>query len=190
MNEEDLRVKRTRSALQKALVELVIEGDYGDVSVRAITKRAKVGYQTFYRHYQGKEDLLEAVFGDILDKFQTVLLPPTSPEVVEQNTINLYHFAHQQADLLKALLRSPMADQFMQPRILALTLAEARRTVGPSHLPDELMATHFATGTTSLIRWWLENDMPYPPDEMAEYVNEILIRPLFKSRSEEASQSG
>ena len=80
MNTEDLRVKRTRAALQKALVELVIERDYADVSVRAITKRAKVGYQTFYRHYQGKEDLLEAVFGDILEKFQGVLLPPTSPQ--------------------------------------------------------------------------------------------------------------
>ena len=185
MNAEDLRVKRTRAALHKALVELLIERDYGDVSVRAITKRAQVGYQTFYRHYQSQQDLLEAVFGEILEKFQEVLLPPTSPEVVEQNTINLYRFAHQQADLLRALLRSPMADQLMQPRIFAFALAEARRTLGASHLPDELVAYHFAMSTTSLIRWWLENDMPYPPDEMGEYVNEILIRPIFNRRAKD-----
>ena len=128
MNEEDLRVKKTRRALQKALVELVSTRDYADVSVRAITKRAKVGYQTFYRHYQGKEDLLEAVFGELIERFQGVLLPPTSPEVVEQNTHNLYHLAHQEADLFRALLRSPMAQQFMEPRIFALALAEVRRT--------------------------------------------------------------
>ena len=68
MNENDLRVQRTRSLLRQALIELVQEQGYEPISVRDITKRAQVGYKTFYRHYDGKEALLQALVGSIIDE--------------------------------------------------------------------------------------------------------------------------
>jgi AcrR family transcriptional regulator len=57
-NSEDLRVRRTRSLLQKAFIELTIEKGFTEVTVRDITERAMVNRSTFYHHYVDKYDLL------------------------------------------------------------------------------------------------------------------------------------
>jgi AcrR family transcriptional regulator len=57
-NSADLRVRRTRALLQKALIELTTEKGFSDVTVRDITERAMVNRSTFYHHYLDKYDLL------------------------------------------------------------------------------------------------------------------------------------
>jgi AcrR family transcriptional regulator len=184
----DARILRTQRALQKALIELIIEQGYEAVSVRAITERAQVGYKTFYRHYQDKETLLYTILGDILQAGQQYLLPPTSPLAAEQNTINAFRFAHQYADLIRVLLRSPVAETLIQP-LIAFGMAEGHRFFGGSDTPDELVAYHFVTGMMYLMRWWLEHDMRYTPEEMAEYVNRLLIRPIGRMQDQQASST-
>ena len=184
-SKSDVRIQRTQRALQKALIELIIEHGYEAVSVRAITQRAQIGYKTFYRHYQDKETLLYAILGDILQEGQHYLLPPTSPLAAEQNTINAFRFAHQYADLFRVLLRSPVAETLIQP-LIAFGMAEGHRFFGGSDTPDELVAYHFVTGMMYLMRWWLEHDMRYAPEEMAEYVNRLLIRPIGMMQDQQA----
>src|SRR5687768_14229800 len=57
-NPEDLRVRRTRKLLQKALLEAASEKGFAHVTVSDITERAMVNRATFYRHYEDKYDLL------------------------------------------------------------------------------------------------------------------------------------
>lgn len=177
MNEHDLRVQRTRHSLRQALVELAIQNGYESVTVRDITKRANVGHKTFYRHYQGKEALLYATLEEILQEGQAVLLPPTSPMAAEKNTINALRFAHQYAGLFRVLLQTPIAERLVQP-LIAFGMNEGHRFFGGSDIPSELVAHHFVMGMMYLIRWWLEQETPYSPEEMAEYVNRLLIRPI------------
>lgn len=54
----DRRVRRTRDALHRALIELMIERGYERVTVSDIIARADVGRSTFYAHYRDKDDLL------------------------------------------------------------------------------------------------------------------------------------
>jgi len=184
MNEADLRVQRTRRQLHHAFTKLVIERGYEAVTVLDIVEHAKVGHKTFYRHYADKEALLYAVLQEILAEGQTVLLPPTSPKAAEENTINALRFAHRYADLLYVLLRSPAAEQLMHPMV-AFGLAEGKRFFGGTDTPDELVAYHFVCSLMSLIRWWLAREMPYPPEQMAEYINRLVIRPIASLRRNE-----
>lgn len=178
MNEDDIRVRRTQRALQQALIDLIIEHTYESVTVRSIAERAGVGTKTFYRHYQDKEALLYAILGDMLMEGQTLFLPPTSPAAAEQNTINLFRYAERYADLFRVLLRSPVAETLIQP-LIDFGLAEGHRFFGGSGTPDELVAYHFVTSMLHLVRWWLEYGRPqYSPDQMAEYANRLLIRPI------------
>jgi AcrR family transcriptional regulator len=50
MDTHDRRVKRTQSALAKALIALTLEKGYDAVTIRDITERADIGYATFFRH--------------------------------------------------------------------------------------------------------------------------------------------
>lgn len=177
MNESDLRVQRTRRLLREAFVELVIERGYEAVAVTDIARQAQVGHKTFYRHYRDKEDLVHTLMADILMEAQTVLLPPESNESAEQNTIHAVRFTLQYADLIRALLRSPSAEKLTQP-IIAFGLSEGRRSFGGGATPEELVAYHFVTSFMALIRWWLEQGMAYSAEEMAEFINRLVIRPM------------
>jgi len=183
MNEEDVRVQRTQRALQQAFMDLISEQSYEAISVRAIAQRANVGYKTFYRHYQDKETLLYAILGGILQEGQTVLLPPTTPLAAEQNTLNAFRFADRYADLFRVLLRSPIAETLVQP-LIDFGVAESHRFFGGSDIPDVLVAHHFVSGMMSMMRWWLEHGGQYGPDEMAGYVNRLLIRPIGALRAD------
>jgi AcrR family transcriptional regulator len=177
MNEADARVIRTRRCLREAFIALVIARGYEAVTVLDIVEQGQVGHKTFYRHYPDKEALLNELLYEILAEAQPLLLPPTAPQAPLENTINALRFAQKYADLWRVLLRSPAAEALLQP-LIAFALAEGKRFFGGGSIPNELVAYHFATSLMALIRWWLEQEQPYPPEEMAEYINRLLIRPI------------
>lgn len=186
MNETDARVVRTREQLRSAFIKLVIEQGYDAITVLDIADQAKVGRKTFYRHYQDKEALLYATLEEIIIEGRPFLLPPESPKAAEENTLHALRFAHRYAELLRVLLRSPVAEQLLQP-LFVFGITEGHRFFGGSTTPDALVAYHFVSTMMALTRWWIEQGMPYPPEEMAEYINRLLIRPI--SQLERKGQS-
>jgi AcrR family transcriptional regulator len=54
----DRRTQRTRHQLGRALVGLVEEKRFDDITVQDVIDRADVGRSTFYTHFRDKEDLL------------------------------------------------------------------------------------------------------------------------------------
>ena len=61
----DRRVRRTRIALREALLELMTERGWEDISVQDLCDRADIGRSTFYMHFSGKEKLLVSGFDDL-----------------------------------------------------------------------------------------------------------------------------
>src|SRR5688572_21269164 len=61
----DRRVLRTRRTLRNALVELILERGWDEVSVQDVCERADVGRSTFYMHFADKEELLFSGFDDL-----------------------------------------------------------------------------------------------------------------------------
>ena len=55
---EDRRIQRTRAMLLSALLDLIVERGYEEVSVQDIVDRANVGRSTFYKHFLDKRELL------------------------------------------------------------------------------------------------------------------------------------
>ena len=53
----DARVRRTRDALGDALVALMQEKDFSDITLQEVLARAGVGRSTFYVHFKDKDDL-------------------------------------------------------------------------------------------------------------------------------------
>jgi len=66
---DDRRTMRTRSALKDALIQLILEKHYEEITVQNIIDRANVGRSTFYAHFHDKEDLLISDWEKFLDRF-------------------------------------------------------------------------------------------------------------------------
>src|SRR5689334_8173006 len=66
----DRRVQRSRALLQQALIDLIGERRYADITVQDIVDRANVGRTTFYLHFPSKDDLFLSCHEAILSEFQ------------------------------------------------------------------------------------------------------------------------
>ena len=41
-------------------------------------------------------------------------------------------------------------------------------------VPMEILTTHLAGSLQNLLSWWLDNDMPYPPEQMNEMFLQLV----------------
>ena len=91
----DPRVKRTRQLLQKALMELLTEESFHNVTVQDIAARAEVNRATFYAHFDDKFALLNY---SLREDFQARLDAklPADPALTMENlrivTLTVYEF--------------------------------------------------------------------------------------------------
>lgn len=69
-NSQDRRVKRTKTLLQKTLVELMLEKKVSQISVKELTQRADVNRSTFYLHYLDIYDMLEQMENEFVGRVQ------------------------------------------------------------------------------------------------------------------------
>jgi len=192
---EDRRVRRTRRALAEALIALTQERDFAVVTVRAIAARAEVGYATFFRHYADKEALLVEVLDVVIDEVIALLdhdraaataahdagTTPDDALVVDHEAAlgtRLFRYARDHAAICRVLLRGPGADLLLA-RIVArgTALALAGGRCGGGTVPPEIVAHHLVTATLALLGWWLEHDMPYPPERMGAIYRDLIAAP-------------
>ena len=185
MNPADRRVKRTRRLLGEALIALTLEKGYEAVTIQEITDRADIGYRTFFRHYEDKDDLLSDVLNTTLTELHQLMVFPPPEQLADfdnrqlpiENGRTIFKHVQNNCDLYRVLLASgPVA----MGTITDFACDRARAffsEVENSPIPLDIVANHVVKSTFSLIRWWLDNDMPYPPEEMGEYSAQLIILP-------------
>jgi len=63
----DRRIKRTRTAVFNAVLDLMVEKDTNKITVLELCKRADINKSTFYLHYKSMNDCLQNCFQAIMD---------------------------------------------------------------------------------------------------------------------------
>ena len=192
---EDRRVSRTRRLLRDAFFALILEKGYESVTVEEITNRADLGRTTFYLHYHDKEDLLMESIGELVDDLilQMTALPllvwdRESPQggAIPAPVLSLpFQHVARNADLYRIILRGEgtysatrrLREIIIQAsnEMIQVFIRRENLTMNP-RLPMDVFLNYLAGSWLGLIAWWLENNMPYPPDEMAGMFQIIFIR--------------
>jgi AcrR family transcriptional regulator len=182
----DRRSQRTRQALAVALAALMSEKRYDKISVQDIIDRANVGRSTFYAHYQDKEDLLISQLEHVLDIFDQHA--DHGAAGAQPMLASLEIFRHVEAhrrlydalgwgrgvELLFTKAQSGMARSF-EARLRALAPAEQ-----PA-VPLPIVADYLAGALLTLLKWWLDNDMPYPPERMEAIFQRLVLPGVWAS---------
>src|SRR5829696_3413646 len=104
----DPRVIRTRQQLREALVALILEHGYDEISIQAITDQAGLRRATFYLHYRDKDELLLSMLRDTLDDLmhQMAALSPKAftPDTQRVEDELVFRHVQEHADLYRAIL--------------------------------------------------------------------------------------
>ena len=73
MKKEDLRVTKTKQSIKNSFIELVKKKGYNKVSVTDIVSKANINRNTFYLHYEDKEDLIKKLLDDSSSRIESML---------------------------------------------------------------------------------------------------------------------
>ena len=173
----DRRVLRTRKLLWEALIALIEEKDYAEITVQDIADRANVNRVTFYLHYRDKQDLLENSVAAILDNMVSKITPMTWDrfrlDIPPEGLVLVYRYIAENARFYRIILGKngiPFLVARLREYLAELTVQRYRLVMPPDRpgpVPLEIIAHYAAGSLIGLITWWLENDMPVPPEEFA-----------------------
>jgi len=184
----DARQVRSRKALTGALLALLKDKSFDQLTIREITARARTGYATFFRHYPTKEALLSDVaseeIGTLLDRTIPILHETSSYE----STLALCRYVADHAALWSALLTGGAAAIVREEFILqARHLAQVEQRPN-AWLPADLGVVHGTGSTFDILAWWLARGNPSGEHEsvgqIATILHHLVIAPLVGGRLE------
>ncbi|MFB9963045.1 TetR/AcrR family transcriptional regulator [Sinosporangium siamense] len=161
----DRRVRRTRQAVQRALVDLTLEKGYEAVTVTDLINRADVGRSTFYAHFTDKQDVLLSNIAEIDFLHRP---PSTSGELFAFSLPMLEHAAEQQR-LVKALLGRRGGGVLVArgEQMLATMIRDELTTRGAPASPSlDLVVICVAGAFMALLRQWVDGDFTATPTDL------------------------
>ena len=191
----DPRVIRTRKLLKESILSLIPEKSFSAITIKEITNRATLNRVTFYLHYNDKLDLLQDASYQIWDELvqsYSQYMNDSSPEA--SYNIILANFQHFQKHELfyKAVLQRDGVLQLVRSMEDYIYHSNLKRIQGPEEesgeitLETEILLRHLASGFVGVASWWLENDQPLTPDEMADRLANLYLkgyRPQFSRQA-------
>lgn len=182
---EDLRVRRTHKLLWDSLMSLMDKQEFEKISVKDICEHAMVHRTTFYKHYEDKYELfIKGMRGMHNEFIRKVKIEETGKEAEEEMLMKYMYILEHVAEYQRfyktvlcgdhvgsfhSLLRSYLIEHCEQK------LERLQKAGTMFIVPPAIIAQFWAGTMISTIAWWLENDQPFPPEQMAQYMRQLLI---------------
>lgn len=176
---EDPRVHRTRKLLQQAFIELTVEKGFAALTVRDITERAMMNRSTFYRHYLDKYDLLEQYMDELYGLFEDHQgIEKLNPHELPPNLIDLLKHMQEYGDFYRVMLKTKM-DPYFEQRFRQKTEKHFFACFNQTSADRDASTFGLSYNATfaalcGAVVWWLEQEQPYPPEQLAQWLNKFI----------------
>ena len=187
----DRRTRRTRHKVSGALVDLIKEKRFDDITVQNLIDRAGVGRSTFYSHFRDKEDAFEnqwQQFNGLIA--QQIKWDKAGKDSFFPVTFFFQHLQEAQS-FYRGLVRSGKVDAIFKSGVEYLTNnieAALNKEFKPHQvaIPIPVLSHYLANEFFGLLKWWLDAQMPYTPEAMDKMFHR-LVNPTIKSALQIAS---
>ena len=190
---EDLRVIKTRSNIRKEFLSLLQQYEFRAITVSMIIERCQINRSTFYRNYEDKYALTDAIVQDLLEEFsrnmETAFIRESKPKAGAFNFMLEYFSQHQKelTLLYQRVLPVNIFDQ-MLTRYSEALLKEISR-IFPNSVRQQKLSRYFsriiASNILTSIRWWHLESPETSRQEMEEIIRltaEEGILPSLRNR--------
>ena len=165
----DVRVVRRRDMLGDALVELMVEKPFDEITVQDVLDRAKVSRSTFYAHYRDKDDLFLSDVEDFFEKASTVLTRRREQSMRVAPVRELFEHLAEAQDFYASLVSSgKIHDVFELGQGIFARGIQQRMMEVQEDSPPYIAAVAFAHAGAlfALLTWWIDHGMAPAPEEM------------------------
>lgn len=168
-----------------AVIELMIEKKFDQITIQDISDRADVSRRTIYLHYMDKFDLLDKLIEEHIGDLRE--LCDSAGNDAEYRDMGLLWFEYFESHYLffSAMLGS-RGGPYFRNRLLEFFLQELKNKENdwpqgsnPGLKDGEDVDIQFlGAALVGVVEWWFKNGKPYPPSFMAQRMGALLERNL------------
>lgn len=155
--------------ITEALLILLRDKEYKDISITEICKKAGVTRMSFYRNFESKEDILFKKVRNVTDSFVKESDISYKSDTVSSYFVKLFTHMQQQKELCAALNKAGLIymvkDEF--DRVFLNTYKNDY---------DEYKSLFLAGGIYNVFLFWLINDCRDDPETLAQRLDGILMK--------------
>lgn len=189
MRKVDIRVKRTYNQLFSALLDLLCEKSFDDLTVLEICDRAGVHRATFYKHFVDKYDFLNTCFNLSLanltfDKIAESYTPETMKKSCMKMIMKVLDFVEENKRVIVSLSTDRSSSSFNAALndAIANFLEERMNTVIPKNSEKlnktvPLLANYYAGAISGIIKWWASGQQVLSRQDFLDFA-EVKINDL------------
>ncbi|WP_138751975.1 TetR/AcrR family transcriptional regulator [Paenibacillus sinopodophylli] len=181
MTKVDRRIAKSQIAIKNALLELMSEKDFNQITIQNISDKANVSRKTIYLHYMDKFDLLDKLIEEHIHELRVLCKSSSEMDFIDGNT---YWFEYLETHYLffSTMLASSGAASFRR-QFIEFVIEELKIEVTTSEgknfgLDEEIILRFIGGSYVEVLEWWLKNEMPCPPRKLAEQVGILIERIL------------
>ena len=191
-DKQDRRSRRTRNLINTAMLELLFEKRYETITVQDILDRAEIGRSTFYTHYYDKEDVLASITEQMIEMFSQQFSQRNVEQIIVPS-LELFEHVQQHYRYFQAMLRGYAGEVLCEAAQTALSrnIEQALTTINADkpapEIPWTLIAQYLAGAFLTLLRWWLNAEMPYSPERMEKIFQQLALPGIWSTVEGERS---
>jgi AcrR family transcriptional regulator len=181
MSKVDRRILKSQEAIKKAVIELMSEKNFDDITIQDISDRANVSRGTIYLHYVDKYDLLDKLIETHINELRELCVSAADLTFTEGEYLWFEYFERNYL-FFSTMLASKGAPYF-RSRFLEFIVQELKGEVDITQginqgLSEDVILQFFAASTVGIVEWWVTNRMPLPPRVIAKQVGMLMDRNL------------
>ena len=166
------------------LMEMLFSMPFHEITVQALCKKADIPRKTFYRYFEGKEDVFDAMVDQVMLEYERFPGPYRQGKhrTSEKDMEKLFSFWHEHDAVLTAVSRSGMIGRFIERSIYTsfqekLGMSSATQQTTPDSF--RITTCFSMCGLFALIWDWRRRGYPQTPREMAQITVKLLTQPLY-----------
>ncbi|RMG78753.1 MAG: TetR/AcrR family transcriptional regulator [Chloroflexi bacterium] len=186
----DPRKRRTRQALQDALLNLLKEQDLESITVQNITDCAGLNRATFYLHYQDKYDLVQHIIQSVLEDIQKIHIPRRNPQpdldALQRPFIELFKHVQNHAAFYQAMFSTRSGGVFitqLQAQLEHIGRRWLRQTIENEELPlpEAFVVNYLSAAYLGVVYWWIRSGMRQSVRYMATRFMQLALLGIHRN---------
>lgn len=182
MNENDLRVIKTKKALHQALLRLLRTNTLESISVSALCREAGVNRGTFYLHYKDVGTLFDEHLHHLLKDLEESYYEPyrhvtmLDPSHLDPSTIRIFHHVKKYQPFYEIVFdkKSSLSYYYSLFEKIKGLMLESTSAPYPDSIDMPLVIAYQANAIMGLLIQWHEDGFTRSPEYMNEQLTNFL----------------
>ena len=186
MAHTDLRIVKTKTALQSALLEILEEKNLDDISISEVCRKAKVNRGTFYLHYDHIEGLFAEYFEEITSGLACTYYEPQMNVTIEtlkglkSEKIQIFSHVEKHKEFYRIIFskKVPMLYYYQLFEEMRRLLVEDISGIVREGIDLQLFCSYQANAIIGMILDWYQNDFSYSVEYLNSQLKQYILNQL------------